>query len=485
MKKRWVSRITHGQVERTVVAALVMVVAHDVGVTAAQDAPVAMAQAAQEVQTEVTYARDVAPILQKNCMNCHRPGAAGPMSLLTYEEVRPWASLIKDQVERREMPPGWYIDPTVGIQEFKNNPSLSAKDIDIITRWVDSGARMGNPADLPEPIVWRDPNDYWEVDESMGWGPPDVIIESPPYTVAANGQDQWWMPDIDLPQITEARWIRAVETRPRDFMSGYVFHHANTNLLREGGDWEDDEAHGLAEAAVGKRMDLYPDDSGKLIVPGDRARFRLHLFPMGEEVKDAGIQVGLWFHPKGQDPEFATEDERSFGADESRGLGLPRVTDLLIPPHGSQMLRGVHVLSQNARIHSVRGHMHLRGAYQSVEVIYPNGRREVLNKINWRHNWHTTHIYQDHVQPLVPKGSVLIFTSLYDNTANNPSNPDPDQWVTFARRSANEMSHVRLGITYFEDDDFARLVAQRKELLKQREITYGADANKVAARLIP
>ena len=103
-----------------------------------------------------------------------------------------------------------------------------------------------------------------------------------------------------------------------------------------------------------------------------------------------------------------------------------------------------------------------------VEAIYPDSRREVLTKINWRHNWHTTHIYADHVQPLLPKGTVLIFTSFYDNTVNNPSNPDPDQWVPFARRSANEMSHIRIGMTYFDDEQFARLEEERAALLEAR-----------------
>jgi len=460
-------RLGRSYVLMAAIAASSTVAIHGVDVAAAQGSGT-LAIAQQQARNDVTYAKDVAIIIQENCMSCHRPGASGPMSFLTYEETRAWAPVIKARVAAREMPPGWYIEPTVGIQEFKNNPQLSATDIETIVRWVDAGAPMGNPADMPPPIEWRDPSDYWDVDTQTGWGPPDAIIESPPFDVYANGQDQWWMPDIALPQITEARWIRAVETRPADLMSGYVFHHANTNLLRTGHDDEEGEGIGLTEAAVGKRYDLYPSDSGKLILPGDRARFRLHLFPIGEEVKNAKIQVGIWYYPKGEEPEFATEDEQTFGADESRGLGLPRATDILIPPHGTQLLRGVHVLKDNARMHSVRGHMHLRGAYQAVEAISPDARREVLNKINWRHNWHTNHIYADHVQPLLPKGTVLIFTSFYDNTANNPSNPDPDQWVTYARRSANEMSHIRVGMTYFDDEQFATLQDERAAVLKAR-----------------
>ena len=438
---------------------------------------------------EVTYARDVAPILRENCETCHQPGTTAPMTFQTYEEVRPWAPMIREQVEARLMPPGWYIDRTVGIQAFKNDPSLSAEEIATIASWVDAGAPEGEAVTPLPPLDMRAGHEYWEAEELMGWGPPDVIIESPPYTVEANGQDQWWMPDTPLPQITERRWIRAVETRPADEGSGYVFHHANTNLVREG---DEDRGGGLSSAAVGKRLDLYPDDAGKLIMPGDILRYRLHLFPIGETVPDARIQLGIWFYPEGEEPRFVTNDETGFQTGESRALGLPRYTDYLIPPNGRQLVRGLHVLDRNARVHSIRGHMHLRGGYQMMEAVYPGGEcpeyassacaggREIINKIDWHHKWHTTHIYEDWAQPLLPKGTVIISTSLFDNTADNPSNPDPDQWVVYNRRSAGEMGHIRFGITWLEDNEFEELVEEREDLLRQRTIAQEGGADTAA-----
>ena len=137
------------------------------------------------------------------------------------------------------------------------------------------------------------------------------------------------------------------------------------------------------------------------------------------------------------------------------------------------MLRGNFVLQENARIHSIRGHMHLRGGYQMMEAIYPDGRREVINKIDWNHLWHTTHIYEDDARPLLPKGTVIIATSLLDNTATNPSNPDPDQWVVYGRRSASEMAHIRFGITYVPDDDFEQMVEEREQ--KRRPAAGGGE----------
>ena len=418
----------------------------------------------------VTYADDVAPIVQENCVRCHRAGTAAPMVLDTYEQVRAFAPLIKHSVETRTMPPGWYIDRTVGIQEFKNNPSLSDQDMETIAHWVDSGMAPGDLSQLPPQVEWRADHEYWQLEQDQGWGPPDFIIQSPPFTVPANSGDQWWEPDAALADVIDAelpgdRWVRAVETRPADAESGYVFHHANTNLFR----LEDDERRGgLSSSAVGKRTDMYPEDAGKLVRPDDQIHFSMHLFPIGREVVDAMIQVGVWLYPEGEQPKYATNDETSHNSGESRDLGLPRYTDLLIPPHGYQMLRGNFVLERNARVHSIRGHMHLRGGYQMMEAIYPDGRREVINKIDWNHLWHTTHIYEDWAQPLLPKGTVIIATSLLDNTADNPSNPDPDQWVVYGRRSVSEMAHIRFGITWIPDEDFEQMVAERERLLRDR-----------------
>lgn len=415
---------------------------------------------------EVTYTGDVLPILQENCVQCHHPGTAAPMALETYEQVRRYSRRIRDAVANRMMPPGWYIDRTVGIQHFKNDPSLSDEEIATIVAWADAGAPMGDESMLPEPAEWAPSHEYWALEDEHGWGPPDLIISSPPFTVPANSGDQWWEPDAAIRnvidrELTEGRWIRAVETRPADEESGYVFHHANTSLRRA----TDDGSRGgggLSSAAVGKRVDMYPSDAGKLLLPDDRIGFSLHLFPIGREVVDAAIQVGVWLYPEGVEPKYATNDETSFNSGESRDLGLPRYTDLLIPPNGYQLLRGYFVLDQNVRVHSIRGHMHLRGGYQMMEAIYPDGRREVINKVDWNHLWHTTHIYEDDVQPLLPKGTVVISTSLLDNTVDNHANPDPDQWVVYGRRSVSEMAHVRFGMTYIPDEDFEQMVAERE-----------------------
>jgi hypothetical protein len=333
---------------------------------------------------------------------------------------------------------------------------------------------MGDESKALPPQDWRPAHEYWQLEDEFDMGPPDLIINAPPYLVPAVSGDQWWEPDVALKDVldpshplTGRRWIRAIEIRPGDEKSAYVFHHINTSLRRSGTENSDDDGGGLADAAVGKRFDMYPADAGKLITPDDEISFSMHLYPMGEEV-EAKVQMGLWLWPEGEQPKYSTDDERSFNSGESASLRLPRYTDMLIPPNGYQELRAYFVLDRNVRVHSIRGHMHLRGGYQMMEAIYPDGRREIINKINWNHLWHTTHVYEDWAQPLLPKGTVIVASSLMDNTRENPSNPDPDQWVVYGRRSVSEMAHIRFGMTYIPDEDFAEMQAERERILAER-----------------
>jgi hypothetical protein len=155
-----------------------------------------------------TFTKDVAPILQRSCQRCHRPGSIAPMSLLTYDDARPWARSIKRQVSTREMPP-WHIDRTVGIQKFSDDPSLSAADIETIVKWVDAGVPRGNPADLPPPVRWA-PDDRWSI------GKPDVIVslKKGDLSVAAAGADQWLNIPLEDPQFTEDVYVKAIEIKP-------------------------------------------------------------------------------------------------------------------------------------------------------------------------------------------------------------------------------------------------------------------------------
>ncbi len=184
-----------------------------------------MAAAAADAPQQVTFTKDVAPIFQEHCQNCHHAGTVAPMSLVTYEEARPWARAIKQRVSAREMPP-WFIDRNVGVQHFANDESLSDEEIATIVKWVDGGALQGNPADMPPARQFAD-DQAWQI------GKPDVIITLPKdVVVKAHGAD-WW-PDILVdPGLTEDRYIQALQIIPS---KGYnVIHHIRTSLVEARG----------------------------------------------------------------------------------------------------------------------------------------------------------------------------------------------------------------------------------------------------------
>src|SRR5262245_60731722 len=177
---------------------------------------------------EVTYAKNVAPIIQKKCQVCHQPGSIAPMSLLTYDDVRGYAGEIKDRVTAREMPP-WHIDKTIGIQAFKNDRSLSDQEIQTIAKWVDAGAPRGDAKDEPPAVKFADPN-AWQLEGSFG--KPDLVIRTTPYTMAANTQDKWYRPTVET-GVTEPRWVRAIEVKPARAESRKVVHHALAYLIQD------------------------------------------------------------------------------------------------------------------------------------------------------------------------------------------------------------------------------------------------------------
>jgi hypothetical protein len=355
------------------------------------------------------------------------------------------------------MPP-WDIDRTVGIQEFKNDISLSDQQIDTLARWVDGGSPQGNPADMPPPVTLPD-WDHWQAEQELG-RPPDLVFKSNPFNIKAAGLDQWFEPIVKL-DLKSPRYMMASETRPT-LKSRPFTHHANS--FKRNPNNKESRAT-VSRFVVGKPYDILPKDVGTLFEPGDQVEFNIHYFPNGEEVKDAAVEVGVWFYPEGYVPKLKTA-----GGPEGATFSSYRQDQvLLIPPNGRQMTQAMTVLQKPARIYSVRAHMHLRGVAQSIEAIYPDGHQEVLSRMGWDHRWQISYSYEDHVQPLLPKGSVIIITSWYDNTKANPNNPDPDQWVVHGRRTGDDMSHMAVGMVYYDDEaDFQAAVNERKELLKQR-----------------
>jgi hypothetical protein len=380
------------------------------------------------------------------------------MSLLTYEDARKYARRIKAKVAARVMPP-WHIDKSAGIRDFKNDRSLTDDQIATIVEWVDSGAPLGDPQDMPPAVSFPDPN-RWQLADV--YGEPDLIIRSNPFTVPAKAQDKWFRPLTET-GVTEPRWVRAIEIKPANPSARKVVHHVLTMLEQK-----EEEITGLAhsahdsqrgaglfmEWAVGKVGEIFQADAGKLLLPGSKIRWEIHAHAIGEEFRDQTVELAVYLYPKGFVPKHRTV-LRMF--DVSRG------SELDIPPGQIAMTQNFYVMQAPARLENFQPHMHMRGKALAMEAIYPDGRKELLSVVNnFQWNWHVNYVYADHVAPLLPKGTVLVFTAWHDNTAANPNNPDPKQWVGWGDRTVDEMAHVWVDVTYLDQDEFDRLVAERK-----------------------
>ena len=396
----------------------------------------AQATAKSSANSQITFSKDIAPILQRACQNCHRPGSIAPMSLLSYKDSRPWARSIKEKVVKRDMPP-WFIDRTVGIHKFKGDPSLTDQEIETIAAWVDGGAPEGNPADMPPPRQFDD-TDRWHI------GKPDLIVSMPvTYTVSAQSSDQWINFTAD-PGLTEDRYVKAVETKPS--VSGVrVVHHGGTSMI-----FPDGTQGQLNEYAVGKNGDIFPDGSGKLIKAGTKFRFGMHYHSIGQETTDR-TSVGLILYPKGYVPKHVIH------------AVMDETKDIDIPP-GADNVRSdaYYKMERPARLTSYQPHMHNRGKAQCIEAIYPDMRVEQLNCVNrYNFGWQIAYTYADDVAPLLPTGTILHVISWHDNSARNPWNPDPRSWVGYGERSTEDMARAWLDFYYMSDDEFKAEVAAR------------------------
>ena len=414
---------------------------------------------AQTTKAQVTFTKDVAPIFQEKCEACHRPDSMAPMSLMTYEEARPWARSIKARVAAREMPP-WHLDKSVGIQQFQNDRSLSDAQIDTIVQWVDAGAPKGDAKDMPAPKKWPDES-AWNFADMFG-GPPDLIIRSPKYTVEAIAQDAWFKPVVET-GLTEARWVRAIEIRPATVKGRKVTHHALARLQQD----EQGAPGGAAGAglfmewAVGKQGEIMRPNSGKLMLPGSKIIFEMHYHAIGEQITD-NVELGVYFYPRGQEPKY----RQTLGLFSAIAGGFGR-DNIDIPPNSTWMSQDFQIMRSAGRVENFQPHMHLRGKAMSLEAIQPNGTTMMLSYVgHFDFKWMNNYIYADDAAPLLPKGTILKVTAWYDNTTANKNNPDPNQWVGFGDRTVDEMGHAWINITYMSDQDYEAEVAKRKAAAK-------------------
>ena len=409
---------------------------------------------------EVTFARDIAPILQRSCQQCHRPDSVAPMSLLTYEETRPWARAIKARTalrsKRGAMPP-WFLEKDIGIQHYKNDPSLSEEEIEKIAAWADSGAPLGNSADLPPPLDFGDA-DAWTI------GEPDLILESAEVAVPASAPDKWTSLGLVPTGLTEDRYVAAVEVRefnnvPKrqasDTVGGrYVFHHMTYSSVVPGdGELENSVRWPIHE--VGRNADVFPPDAGRLLAAGSALDLgTAHLHANGRETR-AHLKFAFKLHPKGYEPALR----------QSRRLVGNGVDIDIKPDQPEQQLHAYRVLDEHTKLVSFEPHQHAPGTRMCIEAIWGHNI-ETLACVAYDHNWVKQYIFEDDHAPLLPRGTVLHIIGWLDTTAANRNVADPRNWSGGGRRSVSNM-FIDLGESYvLTDEQFEAEIAQRRARLQ-------------------
>jgi hypothetical protein len=424
------------------------------------------------VPGEVTFTKDIAPILQRSCQNCHRSDGVAPMSLVTYADVRPWARAIRQRTgigpHAGVMPP-WYVEKNIGIQHYKDDPSLSDVELAKIAKWVDSGAPQGDPADMPSPKKFLD-LDTWNI------GTPDLIVKTKDIVVKAGAPD-WWGEIESVPVgVDEDRYVLALQVRevndvPKDgtgraTVGGrYVFHHMIWSTRVEGADGQVDTSPDVGVDQenstswpvheVGRNADFFDPRGARLLKAKSWVVSNsVHLHSNGRETK-AHLEVGFKLAPKGYKPDY----KRSL----TRGLGNGVDIDIM-PMEANQQLHAYTVLQENTKLVTFEPHLHAPGMRMCLEAIW-GYTIQTLTCAGYDHNWVRGYAYEDNYAPLLPKGTILHITGFMDNSPSNKNIPDPRNWQGSGNRSiANMFIDLGMGVS-MTDEQFQAEMAKRREAL--------------------
>jgi hypothetical protein len=395
------------------------------------------------------------------------------MSLVTYEDVRPWARAIKLRTgvgpHAGVMPP-WYVEKNIGIQQFKNDPSLSEDEITRIAQWVDAGAPRGNPNDLPPPRQWADGR-AWQI------GPPDLVLKSQELLVKGDAPD-WWGEIPNIPTgLTEDRYVSAVEIKEvndvdtssksgRATVGGrFVIHHmiwrtqvldpAHADQIPDAPSiLEDEESVNWPVHEVGRNPDFFDPRSARLLKAGSYViSDSVHLHSNGRETR-AHLEIGFKLMPKDYKPTY-----------KRAVFGLGNGVDIDIKAmEANQQLHAYTVLQQHTKIISFEPHLHAPGARMCLEAIW-GYTIQTLNCVGYDHNWVRGYDYTDDSAPLLPKGTILHIIGFMDNSPSNRNVPDPRNWQGSGNRSvANMFIDLGMRVTLTEEQ-FQEEMANRRERL--------------------
>ena len=407
------------------------------------------------------FTKDIAPILQHSCQNCHHVNSVAPMSLVTYEEVRPWARAIKSRIAvgpHGGLMPPFFVEKDIGIQSFKDDPSLSEEQIAMVVKWVNNGAPRGNPADMPKPLNFEE-SDKWTI------GEPDLVVKSKEITVPATGPDQWGDVGEILTGLTEDRYVASLEVRevndvpkagPVKTVGGrFVFHHMTYSSTAPGVEGASSTTWPIHE--VGRNADVFPPEAGRLLAANSVLALTAgHIHPNGRETK-SHLEFAFRFFPKGYKPLYRKSN-----------IILGNGVDMDVKPNTSkQELHSYATLTEHTKIIAFEPHLHAPGVRMCLEAIW-GLNVQTLSCVGYDHNWVKQYLYTDDAAPLLPKGTIVHLIGFLDTTAANKNPADARNWAGGGRRSIANM-FIDLGYSVsLTEEQFQAEMAKRRAKMKNR-----------------
>jgi len=399
-----------------------------------------------------TFTKDVLPILQKNCQECHRPGAIAPMSFLTYKETRPWARAIANAVKTKSMPP-WFADPTVG--SFKNAKALTDDQLATIAAWVEGGAVEGEASDAPAPVSFGD-----------GWtiGTPDIVVTmTKPIEIPATGViDQSYV--LARAHFEKDVWVKAAEVRPGN---PKVVHHMKAWIRPRGSSFMAGAPEGVlynpppaqaGSVGSGGPQTIAASSTGYIPIQDILAKYNPGVagqdFTTGNAAKFIAAGSDIVFEVHYTTNGEATTDQSSVGIVLADGPPARRHLTITgtsqrqfeIPPGDPKYeIKAESTIDEPAKLVWVQPHMHYRGRYYELKVVYPSGEEKLIVRVpNYRFDWQVGYELAEPVD--LPTGAVLKTVSYYDNSSRNKFNPDPTKTITYGLQSWDEMNVSFMGI---------------------------------------
>jgi len=390
---------------------------------------------------EISYARDIAPIVQAKCAVCHQPGGLGPMTLTNYEQIKGFAPMIGEVLSSHRMPP-FQPDPTVG--HWAPNEGLSSDQLKTMIHWIEAGAPRGPGEDPLAKIAFRAPE--------FKLGKPDLVLPLPVVNVPATGVLPYQNPVVAT-NLPEGRWLKASEFLVTDKK---VLHHVTTTLASPGEKGvmvrQEAAAGGVGGQGPGREINLVPKDMGVWVPAGADIHAQTHYTPYGRPTTEA-TKIALYFYPKGEAPKYPMRTYGVYG------------TGILIPAGEEYHPELSYVdIPKEMLVYGLTAHAHVRGGSTQVSIVYPDGREELLLAVpRYDFNWQCEFYLEKPI--LAPAGSRIINRWTYDNSTRNHGNPDPKRDTPFGEQTTDEMLaffiHYRwVGETVAQPhDDYDRLLA--------------------------